>query len=527
MWEFFSDAATKARAKRARSGYRFRPCVEVLESRFCPSGGKLQWCDPDVVNQADAVYSVLAQPSGKIVLVGSSSNTSTPTPHHLLGTSFTLAELDPNGSLDPNFGSGGIVLTPQTKGTDPSTAYAAVLYPTGGSGDEKILAVGSGNSTFVLVRYNANGSIDTSFGNVGYVGTNFKQGSGAGLVVLDGVVLVPNGTSLPKIVVAGSSSGGGGVELARYNPDGSLDLTFGSNGTVYTPISAGLNLHALALDPVSGDLIVAGSAVVVGGGLLAAFKSNGTLDTSFGQNGLVSTPGANPILYGLAVYPAADTSGEAGNILLAIAGTGVARYNVNGTLDTSWGGTGLVTAVGAEAVAIQPDDKVVASVNWSVSRLNTDGSLDSSFGNGGTSNSGLPSALPLNRPVTLLPNGDIVEAGVAHVPPAFAAVLYLPSEPDIGSFTANPNPVTSGTVTTLSASNLTDANPGATIAQVAFYIVINNTQTFLGYGTDSNGTWTYSFDTTGLAAGSYTLYAQATDSYGVLGNTLTLTLIVQ
>jgi hypothetical protein len=80
MWEFFSRTATKARAKRARSGYRFRPHVEVLEDRVCPSGGKLQWSDPDVVNQADSVYSVLAQPSGKIVLVGSSSNTSTPTP---------------------------------------------------------------------------------------------------------------------------------------------------------------------------------------------------------------------------------------------------------------------------------------------------------------------------------------------------------------------------------------------------------------------------------------------------------------
>jgi uncharacterized delta-60 repeat protein len=432
-----------------------------------------------------------------------------------------LAEFDPNGSLDPNFGSGGIVLTPQAKGIDPSTAYAAVLYPTGSSGDEKILAVGSGNSTFVLVRYNPNGSIDTSFGNVGYVGTNFKQGSAGGYGVLYGVVLVPNGTSLPKIVMAGSSAGSAGVELARYNPDGSLDQTFGSNGTVYTPISGGLGVSALALDPVNGDLIVAGF------GLMAAFKSNGALDSSFGQNGVVTNaPSGTLGVTSLAVYPAADTN--AGKILAG--GSSVARYNVNGTLDTSWGGTGTVPAPGGlpiSGLAIQADDKVVGSYNWGVARFNTDGSLDSSFGNGGTSNSGLPSALPLNRPVTLLPNGDIVEAGVAHVPPAFAAVLYLPSEPEIGSFTANPNPVASATVTTLTASNLTDGNAGATITQVAFYIVINNTQTFLGYGTDSNGTWTYSFDTTGLAAGSYMLYAQATDSYGVLGNTLALTLTVQ
>jgi uncharacterized delta-60 repeat protein len=515
MWNFFLPRPLKPRASRARRRC-VRPQLEVLEERWCPSGGQLQWDDPDVIGEADSVYRVLAQPSGKIVLVGT-GNDSKVIPH------FTLAELDSNGGLDPNFGSGGIVVTP--KGSiSPYYAIDAVLYPTGSSGDEKILAAGYGSTDFALVRYNADGSVDTSFGNNGYVGTNLKQGRSA----YDGVVLVPNGNSLPKIVMACSSADGSGVELARYNPNGSLDTTFGSKGTTYVAITGGIGVSALALDPVSGDLLVTGL-----GGQLAAFKSNGTLDSSFGQNGLISTGIAN--LYGLAVYPATDGAGNAGNILASGSG-GVARYRVNGTLDTSWGGTGIVPAPGGSelfGMAIQPDDKIVVGMsNWSVARFNTDGSLDGSFGSGGVASSGIRNVLPENKSVTLLPNGDIVEAGTAflrsaHTNAAFAAALYLPSEPEIGSFTANPTPIPSGAVTTLTASNLTDGNAGATVTQVAFYVVINNTQTLLGYGTNSNGTWTYSFDTTGLAPGSYTLDAQATDSYGVLGDALALTLTVQ
>jgi uncharacterized delta-60 repeat protein len=511
MWTFFSSSAAKGLAKRGR-GRCFRPQVEVLEDRYCLSPGSLQWSDPDIVNLA-SVYSVVAQPSGKIVLVGGGTTATF--------TTFTLAELDSNGALDPSFGSGGIVYAP--KSNTATVARDAVLYPTGSSGDEKILAAGEGwTSTFALVRYNADGSLDASFGNHGYVGTTFKQKGSA-----YGLVLVPNGTSLPKIVVAGNSADNTAIELARYNPDGSLDQTFGSKGTVYNPIPGMGGVSKVALDPVSGDLIVNASP------LLVAFTSDGTLDSSFGQNGVVSNVLTNGYSNSgaLAVYPAADMTGNAGKILVGGNG-GVARYMVNGTLDMSWGGTGIVPVPRLGIItdlAIQPDDKVVVARLWSVIRFNTDGSLDGSFGSGGVASAGLGSAIPPHWDLTLLPNGDIVEAGSAWVGgnSAFAAVCYLPSAPQIGSFTANPNPITAGTVTTLTASNLTDANPGATITQVAFYAVDSsgNSQV-LGYGTQTSpGVWTFTFSVN-LASGTYTLLAQAEDSYGVFGLEASLTLQV-
>jgi hypothetical protein len=95
------------------------------------------------------------------------------------------------------------------------------------------------------------------------------------------------------------------------------------------------------------------------------------------------------------------------------------------------------------------------------------------------------------------------------------------SRPQIGTVTPSAGSVTAGSSVTLTTSNITDPNPGGTITQVAFYADSNNEgvlnwgDTLLGYGTrNPDGTWTLTFSTTGWATGSYTLFAQAKDSYG-------------
>jgi uncharacterized delta-60 repeat protein len=529
MW-FLSPRKTR-RSQTSRPAVRrpgYRPRLEALEDRCLLSAGAL---DPTfnptgsppgtatvAVNAGNAHdYDVLVQPSGKIVLTGS-SNDSKQTPH------FSLAQFNSNGSLDPTFGSGGTVIT--AKGTiTPYVPYDAVLYPTGGSGDEKILLAGYGSTDFALVRYNADGSLDTLFGNGGMVGTSFKQGRGADV---NGVVLVPNGMSPPKIVMVGSSANDAGVELARYNPDGSLDTTFGSRGTAYVAISGSMGVSALALDPVSGDLIVTDTS-----GLLAAFTSNGTLDNSFGQNGLTSTGIAN--LHGLAVYPATDGAGNAGKIVVAGSGA-VARYTVAGTPDPSWSIVSVTPSL--TSVAIQADDKVLADGGFQLVRYNTDGSLDSSFGTGGMVTIGLSPTIQAKQDVTLQPNGDILVAGGCTTGGGnslFGVARCLASEPQIGSFTANPNPVPAGSSLTLTASNITDANPNSTITQVAFYVdtngdgVLDAGDALLGYATQTSpGVWTLtSASAFGLTAGTYTLFAQAEDSYGVFGDPDAITLTVQ
>ena len=113
-----------------------------------------------------------------------------------------------------------------------------------------------------------------------------------------------------------------------------------------------------------------------------------------------------------------------------------------------------------------------------------------------------------------------------------ALARFLAAGPQIGSFTASPNPVSAGSSVTLTASSITDANAGATITQVAFHVdsngdgVLDSGDALLGYGRQSStGTWTFTFSASGTA-GTYTLFAVATDSYGVLGDPLAATLQV-
>src|SRR5262249_35040541 len=135
--------------------------------------------------------------------------------------------------------------------------------------------------------------------------------------------------------------------------------------------------------------------------------------------------------------------------------------------------------------------------------------------------------------IAIQPDGKIVAAmsdrsgnGALGNVPAFVLARYGPSAAQIGSFTASPDPVASGSSVTLTASHIILADPSTTITQVVFYYVDSSGHPqLLGYGTDNNGTWTLTF-TVNLASGSYTLYAQATDSDDVLGDLGALTLTV-
>jgi hypothetical protein len=135
--------------------------------------------------------------------------------------------------------------------------------------------------------------------------------------------------------------------------------------------------------------------------------------------------------------------------------------------------------------------------------------------------------------MALEPDGRVLLAGrdepnYPNGPTDVVLVRFLGSAPQIGSFTASPNPVTAGSLATLTASGITDGNPNSTITQVAFYYIDGaGAKQVLGYGaSDGQGNWTLSF-TVSLPPGSYTLYAQAEDSYGVFGDPLALTLTVQ
>jgi uncharacterized delta-60 repeat protein len=535
----------RLRSARNRSAPFARPLVETLEDRCLLSAGALDttFGGTGVVTTSlskggDGADAVLVQPwDGKIVAAGSA--------HPGSGTVMGLARYNTDGTLDSTFGSGGIVVS--KVGTNGSNV--AALYPsTDTTGNaKKIVEAGGGT----VARFNANGGLDTSFGSRGTVSVSYT---------ITGVVIQPDG----KIVVDGYT--GSVTEVSRFKTNGTLDTAFGSGGTA-TLSGPFVDYQCLLLQP-DGKLVVGGES---GGGPneqleLARLTANGVLDPTFNSAG--PTPGivtaalANPAVVDLrlALYPSTGTDAAdygkivaAGTILGNPGGINsnqitLARYNPDGTADATFGQSGQVVTPfpsgggRAWAAAIQADGKVVVAGDtyqypgnghWTFSllRYNTDGSQDATFGSGGIVTTPNGTGDGQARAVALQVDGRIVTAGKVQAAAGsgdwnFMTARYL-AGPEIGTFTSSAATVTAGSSLTLSASNLSDGDPGATITQVAFYAVDQSgNQYLLGTGTLSNGVWTLSY-TVNIASGSYTLFAQATDSDGTIGDSAFLTLIVQ
>ncbi len=336
------------------------------------------------VGTGDAVIqSIAIQTDGKIVAAGYSFAAS----NH----EFALARFNADGSLDAGFGTNGKVTTPiGTYGV----AYAVAVQT-----DGKIVAVGQGYSgstyVFALARYNADGTLDTGFGTNGKVLTPI----GAADSYAYAVALQTDG----RIVAAGQSYTGSGYSfaLARYNPDGTADAGFGTNGIVVTAIGSYDAVNGLVIQS-DGKIIAAGysdngSQYVFA---LARYNSSGTLDASFGQNnnGKVMTPIGSKDDEAYAVAIQAD-----GKIVATGYSNGgtcdlfaLVRYNADGTLDTGFGTngnvtTGLGSSDQSRAVGIQDDGRIVAAgysytgseYVFALVRYNVNGTLDAGFGTDG------------------------------------------------------------------------------------------------------------------------------------------------
>jgi uncharacterized delta-60 repeat protein len=513
---------------------------------------------------------VLVQPSGNIVVAGQTAVSVTTTTKKGTTTSqydaVGVVTYNPDGSLDTAFGSGGIVRQTFTGPTD-ARCNSAALEPMGTTGDSDILLAGNEENSLLgmaLMRLKPNGSLDTTFGNGGQVLTYFPESTPC-IETATAVTVMTNG----QIVVAGDIAGQDSVLLARYNANGSLDTTFGNGGTATTVFSTYTVVSGIAVQP-DGKILVAGShgfpTNTTSPGLLLRYNANGTLDSTFGSGGIVTT--AIPLgtvaataYFGVAVYPNAGTANDgkivaAGEVSSTPGGTqnqrqmGVTRYNPNGTLDTTFAaGVGYEAIPDpnftnpndfARAVAIESDGKLVIVGDSyhgpnpcysRVVRLNVDGSLDTTFGTGGQVTTAIGTTTTggtysLYWAVAIQPDGKILAAGMAQVGSQneFSLARYLPSEPEVGSFTAS-QPST-GQPVTLTASGISDGNASSTITQVAFYYYdSSNTKHVLGYGTQTSpGVWTLPVS---LPPGGYTVYAQAEDSYGVFGDPFALALTVQ
>jgi uncharacterized delta-60 repeat protein len=269
------------------------------------------------------------------------------------------------GDLDPTFSGDGKVLTDIAGGDDG--ASAVVVQP-----DGKIVTAGfasqpAGGRTFVVVRYDSAGLLDPSFDDDGIVTTSFGGGSAAARAL----AIEPDG----DIVVAGTSSQpetGWDFALARYEPDGSLDASFGDNGRVTTDFDDVANgINALAVQP-NGKLVVAGESR--GDFALARYDTDGSLDTSFSGDGVVTTDfaGMDDAAYAVALQGdgrivAAGSAFRRENFYEAPQFFALARYQADGAPDSTFSGDGiLITDISqsygnarAHAVALQQDGTIV------------------------------------------------------------------------------------------------------------------------------------------------------------------------
>src|SRR6266576_4089512 len=197
-----------------------------------------------------------------------------------------------DGDLDPTFGTDGKVLTDFDHSTDIAHAVAI-------QADGKLVVVGTtyqdndfSNEDFAVARYNPDGTLDKTFGVGGKVQTDFPVLA----AVASSVVIQPDG----KIVVAGGAfplfTFAGDFKVVRYNSNGSLDTSFGNGGIVTTTFPEGSYAFDVALQ-ADGKILAAGTVFVDfnPGDIsdtdfaLARYNSDGSLDTTFGNSGMVMT----------------------------------------------------------------------------------------------------------------------------------------------------------------------------------------------------------------------------------------------
>jgi len=345
-------------------------------------------------------------------------------------TTHAVANAQP-GTLDRSFGTDGKVFSESFS----ASCYAMAIQP-----DGKIVAAGAGgyDSTggLFVARYNSDGTLDNSFGDEGRVITDFPQ---SGSSYIESVAILPSG----KILAAGWFGIYGYIDivLLQYNPNGNLDSSFGVNGVVVTDIAKFDYIEDMAVQ-TDGKIIVAGNKVKNINdnetSFTVRYMPNGSLDNSFGKSGIVlTTYNNNTEITSIALQ--ADRKIIIGGTYDGLGDFVLIRYLAGGSLDSSFGINGIVRFDFGDDyatlfdVAIQPDGKIIAVGNNGISgdkmvvaRLTANGAVDSSFGvRKGYTSAFFETGTSYTRTVLLQEDGKILVAGTYATTQAFFTVLRL------------------------------------------------------------------------------------------------------
>ena len=417
-----------------------------------PSFGEGGRVVTDFFGDADIGYAVALQPDGKLLVAGSAAVGGANS------VDFGLARYNPDGRLDLSFGVGGKVTTDFFQRDDFPQAVAVLP-------DGKILVAGGASADpntrfFAVASYNPNGSLDPAFGTGGKMTVSFS----GPVPIVNAVAIQPDG----KVVLVGATGMNAGfnqIALARLNTNGTLDSSFGSGGKVTGSDATNINFANGIVLQLGGKIVISGYTGLAAASLdfmLVRYDSDGSLDTSFGANGRVTTDflGLQDTGRSLLALP---------NGKLLVAGTAAAtpvqndfrfamsRYNMDGSLDASFGTGGKVMTgfpdggAFANAAAMQADGRILlaggfrmqnfSNDDFALARYNSDGSPDLSFGTNGRVLTDFIGDFDSAHAIGLQPDGKIVVAGEAQRPQApqtrdFAVARYIGTPP---SFSLTPS----------------------------------------------------------------------------------------
>jgi uncharacterized delta-60 repeat protein len=338
----------------------------TLDTTFGPaaSPGKVL---TDFAGASETAYAVAVQPDGKIVVAGTSTVTGS-------GQDFAVARYLPDGTLDTGFGATGSGKVTTAFSADADTAYALLLQADGKivvGGDSSQGTSGTGVD-FALARYNTDGTLDAGFGaaGTGKVTTSLAAFSGRDSIYALALQTVGGEA---RIVAAG---GEGDFSVARYLPNGTLDATFGAAGTGKVTALMGSTIGAARAVRITADDKIVLAGHVSHDFALVRLGAGGQLDTGFGAP---ATPGRVVTAVQTSNWDEAQGLAIEGDGKIVVAGWAyeanssagnfaVLRYQADGQLDPTFGGTGMVITPVAEgtradqgsAVLLQTDDRIPA-----------------------------------------------------------------------------------------------------------------------------------------------------------------------
>lgn len=369
------------------------PAPGTLDTAF-GSGGKVR---TGLGFADDMAFAATVQSGGRIITAGLSTSLSNT-------YYFTVARFQTDGVLDSTFNP---TFSPGKNSYFTGRAFAVAMQS-----DDKIVAAGSSGATLsssahlLVVRYNADGSRDTAFGNG-------PTPNGSSTIDMGGIGESARALAIESdgnIIVTGESTTNSGTTyqavVARLNADGTLDSAFG------TPAYATSHAYVVKIQP-DEKILVGGTFKDVDedttgltSSYLMRYDKAGTLDPSFGSGGVITvSTGTDTVIAAAEILPEEGKiiiAGTTKNITNSTDDLFLMRFNSNGSLDTTFGLNGIVTIDDADqgeemaaGVGIQPDGKIVIAAtylpppgpsqtnNFALFRFSAAGMLDSTFGIGG------------------------------------------------------------------------------------------------------------------------------------------------